>query len=382
MAWTDAPTPSWARPASVGGPASTSGAPPADPAPPMGYTGHVNLQDMLRDLLAAFYQAYLEDATEPRRRRMAALLQQADRHGLLGPCAVEGLAELFSSLTREFAVDPQRFAAFYHFFFFVARDRGHRNLADATAVEGWRFLLGGGRFALLEPWCAFVRERREGGKGVSEDTWCQVLDFAHSCDDARGGGGGCLDAYDPHGAWPVLVDEFVDHVRRRGKGGAEGADDGAEGADESPPGTSAKTGAKNQDGVEAVPGEPLSDEVIASAPGWPTRVLYSAWRQQPGVGGGAALLQVDEHVSPFPAEPDGGFAMPGLPLGAREEPDLRMTRYSLGSGARLVMGDSSLVDLLDDEQDGADKVHALAVVEPRVCQSVALENICQAFVRE
>ena len=232
MAWTDAPTPSWARPASAGGPASTSGAPPADPGyTGQGYAGHVNLQDMLRDLLAAFYQAYLEDATEPRRRRMAALLQQADRHGLLGPCAVEGLAELFSSLTREFAVDPQRFAAFYHFFFFVARDRGHRNLADATAVEGWRFLLGGGRFTLLEPWCAFVRERREGGKGVSEDTWCQVLDFAHSCNDDARGGGGCLDAYDPHGAWPVLVDEFVDHVRR-GKGGAEGADDGAEGADE------------------------------------------------------------------------------------------------------------------------------------------------------
>ena len=232
MAWTDAPTPSWARPASAGGPASTSGAPPADPGyTGQGYAGHVNLQDMLRDLLAAFYQAYLEDATEPRRRRMAALLQQADRHGLLGPCAVEGLAELFSSLTREFAVDPQRFAAFYHFFFFVARDRGHRNLADATAVEGWRFLLGGGRFTLLEPWCAFVRERREGGKGVSEDTWCQVLDFAHSCNDVARRGGGCLDAYDPHGAWPVLVDEFVDHVRR-GKGGAEGADDGAEGADE------------------------------------------------------------------------------------------------------------------------------------------------------
>ena len=71
------------------------------------------------------------------------------------------------------------------------------------------------------------------------------------------------------------------------------------------------------------------------------------------VGGGAALLQVDEHVSPFPAQPEGGFAMPGLPLGAREEPDLRMTHYSLGSGARLVMGDSNLADLLDDEEDGS-----------------------------
>ena len=54
--------------------------------------------------------------------------------------------------------------------------------------------------------------------------------------------------------------------------------------------TKTKTGAKNQDGVEAVPGEPLSDQVIASAPGWPTRLLYVAWRQQPGVGGGDALM--------------------------------------------------------------------------------------------
>ena len=50
----------------------------------------------------------------------------------------------------------------------IATSRRHR-------VEGWRFLLGGGRFTLLEPWCAFV-PRREGPKGVSEDTWCQVLD--------------------------------------------------------------------------------------------------------------------------------------------------------------------------------------------------------------
>ena len=202
MAWTDAPTASWARPAS--GPASTSGAPPADPAV---------VQDLLRDLLAAFYLAYLEDATEPRRRRMAALLLQADQHGLLGPAAVQSLAMLFSSLVHEFALDPQKFAAFYHFFFFVSRDRGHRNLTDATAVEGWRFLLGNGRFGLLEPWCAFVARRGVRGvsKGVSEDTWCQVLDFAHASNNAGGG----LDAYDPHGAWPVLVDEFVDEMRAK-----------------------------------------------------------------------------------------------------------------------------------------------------------------------
>ena len=47
--------------------------------------------------------------------------------------------------------------------------------------------------------------------------------------------------------------------------------------------TTRAMGATNQDGVEAVPGQPLTDEILSTAPGWPTRVLYSAWRQQPGV---------------------------------------------------------------------------------------------------
>ena len=69
------------------------------------------------------------------------------------------------------------------------------------------------------------------------------------------------------------------------------------------------------------------------------------------VGGGAALLQVEDRISPFPAHPEGGFAQPGLPLGAQAEPDIRMTHYSLSTGARLVMGDHNLVELIDSEED-------------------------------
>ncbi|MDD9955784.1 MAG: hypothetical protein OXP68_06140 [Anaerolineaceae bacterium] len=71
------------------------------------------------------------------------------------------------------------------------------------------------------------------------------------------------------------------------------------------------------------------------------------------VGGGAALLQVDDHISPFPAEAEGGFSPPGLPLGAQAEPDIRMTHYSLSSGARLVVGDSNFEELLRVEDDGS-----------------------------
>ena len=132
--------------------------------------------EALRELLVAFFAAYLEDATELRKQRMSTLLVQADARGLLGPGAVQPLAVLFASLQAELQVDAQRFAAFYHFVFFVARERGHRNLSFGTAVEGWRFVLGGGRFALLPQWCDFVH-RRPGTKGISEDTWCQVRVF-------------------------------------------------------------------------------------------------------------------------------------------------------------------------------------------------------------
>lgn len=128
---------------------------------------------VLHDLLAAFFQAYLVDQADVRKERMSTLLMQADGMGLLGVRSVPALSALFVALEADLGADARRFAAFYHFVFFIARERGHRNLAFGTAVDGWRFLLGNGRFALLEAWCDFV-SRRTGDKGVSEDTWCQV----------------------------------------------------------------------------------------------------------------------------------------------------------------------------------------------------------------
>ena len=49
-----------------------------------------------------------------------------------------------------------------------------------------------------------------------------MLDFAHASNNAGGG----LDAYDPHGAWPVLVDEFVDEMRAKEGLGPRGSERG------------------------------------------------------------------------------------------------------------------------------------------------------------
>ncbi|XP_024524614.1 uncharacterized protein LOC9654372 [Selaginella moellendorffii] len=42
---------------------------------------------------------------------------------------------------------------------------------------------------------------------ITEDTWRQVLEFSRVVHED-------LSNYDPEGAWPVLVDEFVDHMYR------------------------------------------------------------------------------------------------------------------------------------------------------------------------
>jgi DCN1-like protein 1/2 len=200
MAWGVAPEAQ--RPA-LGAGASTSGDP--------GLAPEEAAVRLLRDLLAAFFQAYLEDAPEVRKPQMSRLLAQAHQHGLVGARVLPALAALHDALRPELDAGPEKFAAFYHFVFFVARERGDRNLRAEAATRAWAFALAGGRFNLLERFCAFVRGRILP-RGVSEDTWCQVLDFANAA-RAFASAEDAVAAYDPRGAWPVLVDEFVDHLR-------------------------------------------------------------------------------------------------------------------------------------------------------------------------
>lgn len=200
MAWGVAPEAQ--RPA-LGAGASTSGDP--------GLAPEEAAVRLLRDLLAAFFQAYLEDASEVRKPQMSRLLAQAHQHGLVGARVLPALAALHDALRPELDAGPEKFAAFYHFVFFVARERGDRNLRAEAATRAWAFALAGGRFSLLERFCAFVRGRSLP-RGVSEDTWCQVLDFANAA-RAFASAEDAVAAYDPRGAWPVLVDEFVDHLR-------------------------------------------------------------------------------------------------------------------------------------------------------------------------
>lgn len=67
-------------------------------------------------------------------------------------------------------------------------------------------LLIGKRWALFPYFSDFLDESKY--KVINKDQWCNVLEFSRtiSCD---------LKNYDEDGAWPVLLDEFVDWTRKK-----------------------------------------------------------------------------------------------------------------------------------------------------------------------
>lgn len=112
------------------------------------------------------------------------------------------LSKLMSYL--DLTVDSYRFACFYDFVFFMCREKGQKNIPIDKAIAAWKLVLKG-RFRLLNEWCTFVLKYQK--HNISEDTWQQVLAFSRCVHED-------LEGYDPKGAWPVLIDEFVDHMHR------------------------------------------------------------------------------------------------------------------------------------------------------------------------
>ncbi|CAL5071618.1 unnamed protein product [Urochloa decumbens] len=100
--------------------------------------------------------------------------------------------------------DMGLFSCFYDFVFFICRDKGQKSITIQRAVAAWKIVLNG-RFRLLDRWCNFVEKYQR--HNISEDTWQQLLAFSRCVNED-------LEGYDPRGAWPVLIDDFVEQMHR------------------------------------------------------------------------------------------------------------------------------------------------------------------------
>eukprot|EP00301_Raphidiophrys_heterophryoidea_P002469 c11152_g1_i2.p1 GENE.c11152_g1_i2~~c11152_g1_i2.p1 ORF type:complete len:167 (+),score=32.83 c11152_g1_i2:455-955(+) len=121
----------------------------------------------------------------------------------IGVDSIDGLKSHFASL-REELDDPVAFRDFYVFAFTYSREPGTKVLPLTTASAIWRIVLNG-RWAMLDLWIEFLEN--EYKHSISKDTWTMLLDFSTTVSD--------ISSYDDEGAWPVVIDDFVEWARKK-----------------------------------------------------------------------------------------------------------------------------------------------------------------------
>ncbi|XP_039006260.1 DCN1-like protein 1 isoform X2 [Hibiscus syriacus] len=104
----------------------------------------------------------------------------------LGIDSLEKFIQRISFMRSELK-DEQKFREIYNFAFGWAKEKGQKSLALDTAIGMWQLLFAEMQWPLVDHWCQFL----------------QTMDLA-------------LSNYDAEGAWPCLIDEFVEYLNENG----------------------------------------------------------------------------------------------------------------------------------------------------------------------
>jgi DCN1-like protein 1/2 len=102
--------------------------------------------------------------------------------------------------------DSTKFREIYGYGYLFGREKGQKCVQLDMALGLWQLLLPPERWPLIEDWCEFLQKHH--GRAVSRDTWTQLLDFVNNIKTD-------FSNYDDTGAWPYLLDEFVEYMRKK-----------------------------------------------------------------------------------------------------------------------------------------------------------------------
>lgn len=123
--------------------------------------------------------------------------------GFSGTTSIQGI-KLHVVKCKGKLESKSEFRAFYHWVFDVSKESGRRTVDVDIACELWEVVMKG-RWDLLSDWLKFIGDDQ---KTINQDVWNQLLEFTF---EIRGD----LSNFEDNGAWPVVVDGFVEYVKAK-----------------------------------------------------------------------------------------------------------------------------------------------------------------------
>lgn len=99
--------------------------------------------------------------------------------------------------------DQNIFKAIYRYAYDFARDKDQRSMDMETAKAMLQLLLGK-HWSLYSQFSQFLDQSKY--KVINKDQWCNILEFSRTIFND-------LSNYDVDGAWPVMLDEFVEWLK-------------------------------------------------------------------------------------------------------------------------------------------------------------------------